>query len=437
MMKIAVIAAVLAAVAFGAFFALRSPASPADVSSGLEVNEPRETINLPSKSWIEVIRPKVLKVAADERDNQELKSGDEIEPGTTIQVDRKGLAALHMPDGSILRIDSESKTTVEDTTFNSENESLKVKIRLLNGRVWSKILALVTPESEWEVRTSNAVATVRGTAFGFAFVGGRSRILGSENTTTVNAIDPSSGEILKEAQTTLGQDKFVEIRASDIINYKKSPRLLAARDAPAELLNQEWVKRYKREDQEYNQKLGNLRRETGLENRELRKLFRENTYKEFEDSINRSEPEAENGAPLRADETLRSEQKTEGPGRPSAGASGAPRAAVVSLEVEAGRSLEKVTEGDEISLRATAVLADGSRRDVTREVLWQVVGPVGSISSDGRFSAKLGDEVSELGRAPGTVVATFEDKITGESLLSKTPLFNVDAKIEATGQREG
>ena len=49
----------------------------------------------------------------------------------------------------------------------------------LVGQAWSKIISLATPDSVWEVRTSTAVATVRGTAFGMGTDG--NPVIGSEN----------------------------------------------------------------------------------------------------------------------------------------------------------------------------------------------------------------------------------------------------------------
>lgn len=430
MVKYAAVAAVVALAAIGAFFALRNPA-PTNVGNGLAGNnDTKPEINLPTKPWIEVIKPSIFIVKPDGKAGDTLQTGDEIENGTTIQADRKGLAAIHFPDGSILRIDAESKLTIEETIFEQDGEKLFVKIKHGGGRVWSKILSLVTPDSTWEVKTTNAVATVRGTAFGFAFIGGRSRILGSENTTKVDIVDPKTGAIVPGTNITLGIDKFIEIRDEDARKAAVNPKIIAARDAPAEVLQQEWVQRYKREDRDYNQKFDDLKRESGLDGATLRKLWRETIYKEFEADILKRRQEKEGGT-----ETTKTPTATPAPRNTT----NSPKTAdePKSLEIAAKGSLNQVTEGDQILFEAVLIYTDGTKKNITAEVSWQVIGPVGRIVKAGVFEAKLDESIAELGEASGTIIATWQDKKSGENFLGKTPIFKVSAKVVEVGPQEG
>lgn len=425
MTKYVIIALTVVLAAVGAFFVLKRP-SPANVSdSAGSDSSAKPEINLPTKPWAEIMKPSVFTVKSDGKADAALETGDEVENGTTIQADRKGLGAIHFPDGSVLRVDSDSKLTVETSSFEQSSEKVNLRVKILNGRLWSKILALVTPDSVWEVKSTNAVATVRGTAFGFAFVGGRSKILGSEDSVTVNVVNPQTDEVVKDAEVKLAPDKYIEIRAEDVKKFIANPKLLQPRAAPVEILSQEWVKRAKAEDQDYNRRLEELKSESGLEGAALRKLWRETIYQEFEDDILRRRKEKE--------EKRKEEIIKEVPVQPPP----PEKPAFQSLQIIAKNSLDKVTEGDQIEIEAVLLLKDGTKKDATAEVSWQVIGPIGKMIKPGLFQAELNPSVAELGQASGTVVATWQDKESGEAYLSKTPIFNVRAKIETPLEREG
>src|SRR3989344_3550950 len=88
-------------------------------------------------AWVEVISPTVSAVAETKT---ELKSGDEVKSGATIETDKTGLAVIHFPDGSLARIDSETTLTLDETRYDPTDRTLRVKISLALGRVWSKIV---------------------------------------------------------------------------------------------------------------------------------------------------------------------------------------------------------------------------------------------------------------------------------------------------------
>ena len=434
MIKYVITLIVAAVVATGAFLTFKTSPNVQNPADDLVVFN---IIKLPEKPWLEVITPKVFRKSVDRKIKVELKTGDELNAGDNIEVDRNGLGAVHFPDGSILRVDSDTNFLIEDTKFEADQEKISTKITLFSGRLWSKILALVTVDSTWEVKTTNAVATVRGTAFGFSFVQGQSRILGSEDTTTVKILDPYTGKPIAETEVKLTADKFIEIREKDVKKFVENPKLVEAKDAPAEILNLEWVKRYKTQDQEYNQRLEDLKNTSGLEGRGLRDLFRKNIYQEFEDSIKSSKPDnnkPQNGPQNQFNKTP--EKNNILPVKPIP-TSPAVSAVPQKIEIVAKTGLEKVTEGDQIKFQAAATFKDGSTRDLTFEVVWQVIGPIGSISKAGVFTAKLADSVAEFGEGSGVIVATWKNKNGSEEILGKTIIFKVNAKVEDFGPQEG
>ena len=190
---------------------------------------------------------------------------------------------------------------MEESSFNANSGKLIVRINLVLGRAWSKIISLATPDSVWEVRTSTAVATVRGTAFGMEYADGKSTVIGSENKVAVNAVDPETKKALKQEEVLIEAGKFVEIKkelagqvASHIARIEaqkqmgaavtaapaavEAVKLLAAQSVPEKIMKQEWVKKAKEADARVNeivQELKEVKAETKEIRQEIRKAVRD------------------------------------------------------------------------------------------------------------------------------------------------------------------
>ncbi|MEK7120488.1 MAG: hypothetical protein AAB840_00155, partial [Patescibacteria group bacterium] len=98
---------------------------------------------------------------------------------------------------------------------------------------------------------------------------------------------------------------------------------------------------------------------------------------------------------------------------------------ITSIKVTSDTNFtSSIVEGREIKLKAIATLANGSTLDISAKCKWQVIGPVGAITSPGVFMPKLGADVSELGGSFGSITAVFESE-GGGIYLGKTPIFKV------------
>lgn len=388
----------------GSLFVLGKALHPI-ASSPTAEKEQTLTQNVQTKAWIEVLRPHV--VAYEKRDggkSRTVNTGDDAETGNMLETDAAGLAVVHFPDGSLLRLDAATQVVLDQATFDNEDHGLTAQIFLFSGKVWSKVLTLVTPGSLWEVRTSNAVATVRGTAFGVATLKGEVRIIGSENTVSVHAIDPETKEVLK-AEALVTPDTFLKINAKDISLMKEQKMVLAAQKATKEILADPWVRNAKAEDKKYDQKIKELR-EHGLESDALREKIRAEAKKEREKQ-----------APA--------EQQSETQKQPQ------------KLTIRIPESLDNVFEGKHLRFDAVLTLSDGNTRIVTAEAQWKVIGSIGKMESPGVFVGELGPDVSEFGSASGAVIAVWKDPESGESLLGKSPIFRVDAQVEQNTNTDG
>ena len=245
--------------------------------------------NASTRPWIDIIASKAFLLnTKDGTEIRELGTGDELFPNMRVKTDATGLAEIHFADGSVARIDSNTELVLEGGSYNSEKQSLVVRINLLLGRVWSKVVGLTTPESAWEVKTTNAVATVRGTAFGMEFTDGVSSVIGSENQVAVVPIDPDTKTQIKDAEVLIDPEKFIEISAPKIKKIKErlalgrvkkeaaavvssaGDLLIAAEKVPARFAKKAWVDRGQKADKELEHSVKELNK-TGAKEREILK----------------------------------------------------------------------------------------------------------------------------------------------------------------------
>jgi len=203
------------------------------------------------KPWVEVVRPAVYVLNDDGSEAYELQTGDEIDPGMKLKTNENGLANIYFPNGSVARLDVNTQIIINEASYNDENQTMVVKIMLGIGRVWSKIFSLATPQSSWEVDTTNAVATVRGTAFGVEYENNNTNVVGSENEVAVSFIDPTTRKIIEGKQELISPDKVLAINDITIGKVLKGesislPPIIMA--APNPVLSSEWVTRFQEAD---------------------------------------------------------------------------------------------------------------------------------------------------------------------------------------------
>lgn len=285
----------LAGIIAGAFLVFREAQKIIDSQSGAGL-PPENSV----KPWVEVISPRAFELEGIGRAvKKELFTGDELLAGAAVRVEEGGFINVYFPDGSIARVDGGTEFGIEESSYDNGSGKLVVKINLVLGRIWSKIISLATPDSVWEVKTSTAVATVRGTAFGMEYGGGKSTVIGSENQVAVSAIDPKTKKVLKEAEVLVEAGKSVEIKkelAEQIVSHVakmeaqketavsapavpaaapaiSAAPIIAVKEAPAEILKQDWVKNAVEADRKINEKIKEIK-EVKKEIPEIRKEIR-------------------------------------------------------------------------------------------------------------------------------------------------------------------
>ena len=94
-----------------------------------------------------------------------LKKGDHLGKDQEIRVGESSRIELLFPDGTVMRLSEGSRLTMNEVLYTAETERKNVKVNLGVGRLWANVKKLMTADSAVEVRTTNAVAGVRGTVY--------------------------------------------------------------------------------------------------------------------------------------------------------------------------------------------------------------------------------------------------------------------------------
>lgn len=94
-----------------------------------------------------------------------LKKGDKLRKEHEVKVAEKSRLEILFPDGTVMRLSEKSQLKMNEVSYNKQTEGKNVKVDLAVGKLWAKVKKLATPDSSVEVKTSNAVAGVRGTVY--------------------------------------------------------------------------------------------------------------------------------------------------------------------------------------------------------------------------------------------------------------------------------
>ncbi|MEK9152103.1 MAG: hypothetical protein AAB692_01935 [Patescibacteria group bacterium] len=90
----------------------------------------------------------------------------EVREGDSIRTGPDSAATIDYFEQGQARLDADTTVTFEKLRWDSKHPTTFVgEVLLDSGRLWSRLLDFLTPESSYVARTANTVATVRGTAF--------------------------------------------------------------------------------------------------------------------------------------------------------------------------------------------------------------------------------------------------------------------------------
>lgn len=359
--------------------------------------------------WVEVVSASVTETVNGR--TSVLKTGDELEVGATITTDAKGKANIYFPSGSVARLDGSSSLVLQEAKASSTSWS--VRLMLLGGRVWSKIGSVANADTSWEVRTSNAVAVVRGTAFSMEFKNGVSKVLGAEHTVKVAPLDPKTGEEIASSSVDLAETKFVEIRDDKLEAIKEHKVKLQTQDETKTIQNDIWFKDNKKHDGEFQDKIDKVETKlqtSGDENADTNtELKKEILNVSGEQELN-NEPTSSETKPA----------ANTGAGGGTSIVAAKPSELVLSSDSD----LNQLKDGSKASLKAFLKMSDGTKKDVTSRSKWSVSGGVGVVGSDGILNAAIDPNLGDVQFADGEVAADWEEngvKFHGKSQVKVFP----------------
>lgn len=146
-------------------------------------------------------------------------ASQEITKGAKIETLAGGRANIIFPSGSVARLDS--ATSVDLSDYQSLERNIKVKIYLSSGNLWSRVQRLLDVDSEYEVKTSNTVAVVRGTSFNISRLDDQTRVDVLSNKVSIAAIDSQSGQVLPGGQIDIEAGKFVKVDSANLPSEQK------------------------------------------------------------------------------------------------------------------------------------------------------------------------------------------------------------------------
>ena len=114
---------------------------------------------------VTMIKGTARSYAAGSTRGRSLKKGDLLKRGQEVKVAKKSRLEIRFSDGTVMRLSEKSDLKMNELSFNKQTDDKNVKVGLSVGKLWAKVKKLTTPDSSVEVRTSNAVAGVRGTVY--------------------------------------------------------------------------------------------------------------------------------------------------------------------------------------------------------------------------------------------------------------------------------
>lgn len=162
-------------------------------------------------------------------------ASQEIDKGAKIAVLADSQANIIFSSGTIARLDSNTEVNLND--YVNADKKISVKLNLVNGTLWSRVQRLLDLDSEYEVKTANTVAVVRGTAFNITFAAGKTDLRVLDNEVAVAALDSKTGAVLAGGQALVSAGGEVQV---DEANLPSADNPLVAKPIPAEVLQTSW-----------------------------------------------------------------------------------------------------------------------------------------------------------------------------------------------------
>ncbi len=134
------------------------------------------------------------------------EASTEISQGDSVYTGEKSQAAIMFSDGSLLRLSENSYITLNHYAV-SETQT-QVDLYQLVGKSWNRVQHLAGKETQYQVETNTAVATVRGTAFGVEADSINSDITVEEGTVSASLVDRTQSVPVTMFETQVAKNQL-------------------------------------------------------------------------------------------------------------------------------------------------------------------------------------------------------------------------------------
>ena len=153
------------------------------------------------------LQPTVSLTKATTTDFIEIKDQTKTSVGSKIKTGSSGRALIESSSLHQTLVDYNSEITVSD---DSKDEK-KTKIALVGGAVWARLSKVFDGGEYYEIKTGNAVATVRGTSFGVWYRNNFTTVIVTEGSILLSSIDSKTGEVVKGTETVVEAGKKASV----------------------------------------------------------------------------------------------------------------------------------------------------------------------------------------------------------------------------------
>jgi hypothetical protein len=128
-----------------------------------------------------------VKVSADGVNWQTGKKGTRLAQDWQLKVGKGGAAALLFPDGSEVKVAADSRLMIADLRYSGKSKV--VELKLVYGRLLSRVKKLMTKDSRFNITAGSAVCGVRGTEFMVDYRDGKFEVKNVEGSVFVRLQD--------------------------------------------------------------------------------------------------------------------------------------------------------------------------------------------------------------------------------------------------------
>lgn len=194
-------------------------------------------------------------------------ASQEIDKGAKVAVLADSQANLIFSSGTIARLDQNTEVDLND--YASTDEKISIKLNLINGTLWSRVQRLLDLDSEYEVKTANTVAVVRGTVFNITFAAGKTELRVLDKEVAVSALDSKTGAVLAGGEAVVSAGKEILVDEADLPSLEKP---LTAKPIPAEVLQASWFQENLNKDKKIDTAIKKATGDGGVSSAQVTKI---------------------------------------------------------------------------------------------------------------------------------------------------------------------